>query len=205
MQPVRTLVMAKAPRAGMAKTRLIPRLGAAGAAALARRMLDHMLRNASSAAIGPVELCASPAVTDELWRGVDLPADIAHSTQGDGDLGARMARHARRIIQAGEALLLVGTDCIELDVPTLRAAALALQSHDCVLHPTFDGGYALLGLRRYDDSLFSQIAWSTDSVARSTLERITQLGWSLHQAAMLHDIDEPADLSHLPADWHTQA
>jgi uncharacterized protein len=202
MQPVRTLVLAKAPRAGFAKTRLIPRLGPAGAATLARRMLDHMLANAVSAAIGPVELCASPAFTEDAWHGIVLPASITHSTQGEGDLGERMARHARRIIQAGESLLLVGTDCIELDALTLRAAAHALRNHDCVLHPTFDGGYALLGLRRYHDSLFSQIAWSTDSVARTTIERIAQLGWSLHQAAMLHDIDEPADLSHLPAHWY---
>jgi uncharacterized protein len=203
MQPVRTLVLAKAPRPGFAKTRLIPRLGEAGAAALARRMLDHMLASASSAGIGPVELCASPAVTEDAWGDIVLPAGISCSTQGDGDLGDRMARHARRIIQAGESLLLVGTDCIELDAHTLRAAAHALQDHDCVMHPTFDGGYALLGLRRYDDSLFTQIAWSTDSVARITIERVAQLGWSFHQAEMLHDIDEPADLRHLPADWYS--
>jgi uncharacterized protein len=202
MSRVRTLIFAKAPRPGLAKTRLIPRLGAVGAAALARRMLDHMLASALSAAIGPVELCAAPAVDEDAWRDIVLPMHIVHSAQGEGDLGARMARHAQRIIAGGEALLLVGTDCIELDAHALRAAALALQSHDCVLHPTVDGGYALLGLRRYDDSLFAQIAWSTDSVASTTVERVQQLGWSLHQGALLHDIDEPADLSHLPTDWY---
>ena len=202
MPTVRTLVFAKAPQPGFAKTRLIPKLGAAGAAALARRMLDHMLASALSAAIGPVELCASPAVAEDAWRDIALPLHIAHSTQGDGDLGARLARHARRIIAGGEAVLLVGTDCLQLDPATLRAAALALQSHDCVLHPTLDGGYALLGLQRYDDSLFTQIAWSTDSVARTTIERIQRLGWTLHQGAVLHDIDEPADLRHLPGDWY---
>jgi rSAM/selenodomain-associated transferase 1 len=202
MASVRTLVFAKAPQPGLAKTRLIPQLGAAGAAALARRMLDHMLANALSAAIGPVELCASPALDQEAWRAIALPSNIAHSAQGEGDLGARLARHARRIVTAGEAVFLVGTDCIQLDADALRAAARALQSHDCVLHPTADGGYALLGLRHYDDSLFTQIAWSTDSVARTTLERIQRLGWSLHQGAVLHDIDEPADLRHLPEGWY---
>jgi glycosyltransferase A (GT-A) superfamily protein (DUF2064 family) len=70
-----------------------------------------------------------------------------------------------------------------------------------VLHPTLDGGYALLGLRRYDRSLFSDIAWSTASVAGTTITRIRQLGWSLHQGTLLHDIDEPADLAYLPNDW----
>jgi len=202
MSRIRTLVFAKAPQPGFAKTRLIPRLGEVGAAALARRMLDHMLASALAAGIGPVELCASPAMEENAWHGIVLPAGIDHSAQGEGNLGARLARHARRILQTGEPLLLVGTDCIELDAHALRAAAHALQDHDCTLHPTLDGGYALLGLRRYDDSLFAEIAWSTDSVARITIERIEQLGWTLHRGAVLHDVDEPADLRHLPPDWY---
>jgi uncharacterized protein len=201
MAPVRTLVFAKAPRPGLAKTRLIPQLGAEGAAALARRMLDHMLASACAASIGPVELCATPAPEDPAWHGIVLPAGVACSAQGEGDLGERLARHARRVLGGGEALLVVGTDCIELDAMALRAAAQALHRHDCVLHPTLDGGYALLGLTRFHDSLFTDIAWSTASVASTTIERIERLGWSLHRAALLHDIDEPADLRHLPQHW----
>jgi rSAM/selenodomain-associated transferase 1 len=201
MAPVRTLVFAKAPRAGLAKTRLIPQLGAEGAAALARRMLDHMLASAAAAGIGPVELCATPSIEAPGWHGIGLPAGIACSAQGEGNLGERLARHAQRVLAGGEALLLVGTDCIELDAARLRAAAQALRQHDCVLHPTLDGGYALLGLTRYHESLFTDIAWSTASVAATTIERIAQLGWSLHRATLLHDIDEPADLRHLPEHW----
>jgi rSAM/selenodomain-associated transferase 1 len=185
----------------LAKTRLIPELGAIGAAALARRMLDHMLSNAYAAAIGPVELCATPALDDAAWRDVALPTGVVCSTQGDGTLGDRLARHARRVLENDESLLLVGTDCVELDAITLRAAARALEQYDCVLHPTLDGGYALLGLRQYHESLFTDIAWSTASVAATTIERIERLGWSLHRAALLHDIDEPTDLQHLPGDW----
>jgi uncharacterized protein len=201
MSTVRTLVFAKAPRPKLAKTRLIPELGAEGAAALARRMLHHTLASAMAASIGPVELCAAPAVEDPAWQGVLLPAEISCSVQGEGDLGDRLARHARRVLAGGERVLLVGTDCVELDAARLRAAAQALRDHDCVLHPTFDGGYALLGLRRFHNSLFTDIAWSTDSVAATTLARIEQLGWSLHRAERLQDIDEPTDLQHLPASW----
>ncbi len=201
MQPVRTLIFAKAPRPGFAKTRLIPRLGAEGAAVLARRMLEHMLANALAAAIGPVELCAAPAIADAAWQGITLPTAIEFSAQGDGDLGQRLARHAQRVLARGERLLLVGTDCMELDALTLRAAAEALQDHDCVIHPTLDGGYALLGLRHYHNSLFTNVAWSTASVAATTLERIGQLGWSLQRARLLHDIDEPGDLQYLPDEW----
>lgn len=203
MQPaVRTLVFAKAPRAGLAKTRLIPRLGAQGAATLARRMLDHMLTNALQAGIGPVELCTAPVVTDAAWQGIALPQQITCSAQGEGDLGARLSRHAHRVIEAGEPLLLVGTDCIELDAQALREAARALHAHDAFMHPARDGGYVLLGLRRYDARLFSDIQWSTHSVARTTIERIQELRWSLLCGAVLHDIDEPADLQYVPPHWY---
>jgi len=198
---MRILIFAKAPRAGAAKTRLIPALGADRAAALAHRMLDRMLASAIEAACGTVELCASPAIDSTDWRDVALPRHLAISAQGEGDLGARLARHALRAIKQDGGVLLVGTDCLELDATKLRDAAQALRNVDTVLHPTFDGGYALLGLRRFDASLFDGIEWSTASVAETTRQRIAQLGRTLHLAATLHDIDEPADLAHVPAEW----
>jgi len=56
----RIVIFAKAPVAGLAKTRLIPALGAETAARLARRMLLHTLHEASEAAVGQVELCVTP-------------------------------------------------------------------------------------------------------------------------------------------------
>jgi glycosyltransferase A (GT-A) superfamily protein (DUF2064 family) len=80
----------------------------------------------------------------------------------------------------------------------LRAAALALEECDAFVHPTEDGGYALLGLRRFDPSLFGGIAWSTDRVAAATIARIEALGWSLRVGETLRDVDEPADLARHP-------
>ena len=72
---------------------------------------------------------------------------------------------------------------------------------DAVLIPAFDGGYVLLGLARFDASLFEGIAWSSASVAGATLCRLQQLGWSVQRQPMLHDIDEAHDLQWLPAGW----
>ena len=66
-----------------------------------------------------------------------------------------------------------------------------------VIHPAADGGYALLGLSRFDRSLFEGIVWSTPSVAADTLERLLRLGWTVHVAEVLHDVDEPADLERI--------
>lgn len=194
MKPVRTIILAKAPRPGRVKTRLIPLLGADGAAALAREMLARTVAAARDARIGPVELCASPAIDDAAWADVALPDDIAFSAQRDGDLGARMAHAAERTVARGEAVLLVGTDCAEIGAALLREAARRLADTDAVLHPTADGGYAVLGLRRFDRRVFDGIAWSTATVAATTIARLNTLGWSSCIGCELHDVDEPDDL-----------
>lgn len=187
----RIVIFAKAPVPGHAKTRLIPALGAEGAADLAAAMLAATCREALTAGVGPVELCMAghPEWTGELPDGVEV------TDQGEGDLGDRLWRATER---AGPPLLLIGTDCPALDRHRLRDSAQRVHNHDAVLHPAADGGYALLGLNRLDRSLFSAMPWSTDAVAAETIARISALGWSLHIGETLRDIDEPADLAHLP-------
>jgi len=201
MRNVRIVVFAKAPVAGQVKTRLIPSLGAQGAADLARRMLVRTLAQAVAAAAGPVELCVTAGPADPIWQSLDVPAGITWSDQGEGDLGMRMARAAQRTAATGEAVLLIGTDCPALDAGQLRMAAAALQHCDATITPTADGGYVLLGLNRFHPSLFDGIEWSTDSVAQETRRRLAALHWSVREAPPLHDIDEPADLRWLPRGW----
>lgn len=196
-KPVRIVIFAKAPLPGFAKTRLIPALGAQGAADLARRMLTCTLHAALAAQVGTVELCVSPAPADPVWPTFELSQAVQWTDQGEGDLGERMARAARRTLDGGESVLLIGTDCPELDAAQLLRAANALQRSDATLLPTFDGGYVLLGLNRFHPSLFSDIAWSTASVATETMRRMNALGWHVARHATVHDIDEPADLQWL--------
>lgn len=201
MKPVRIVIIAKAPQPGLAKTRLIPALGAEGAADLARHMLMHTLDKAIAANMGIVELCATPASADPVWQTLSIPDAVHWSDQGDGDLGERMARAAQRVIYGGEAVVLIGTDCPELSVDDLRQTGSELQRADVSIFPTADGGYALLGLNHFHPSLFSDIAWSTDTVAFQTLCRLGQLGWTVQSHAKVHDIDEPGDLKWLPNTW----
>lgn len=200
MSATRIIIFAKAPQPGLAKTRLIPALGAERAAALAQRMLEATLQHALRAKVGPVELRVAPAISESAWRCIAIPDGVEISAQGEGDLGARLARAARRRLKLDAAVMLVGCDCPQLDFTVLQQAAQTLQRVDAVMHPTADGGYALLGLRRYHPRLFSDIPWSTSTVAHRTIQQIDALQWSLHVAATFHDIDEPADLRHLPVE-----
>lgn len=191
----RIVIFAKAPLPGRVKTRLIPALSADGAARLAGRMLRDMFAQANSVLIASAELCLDPEPDHPDWEGL-LPRHAKLlSAQGDGDLGERLARAARRVIADGARALLVGTDCPSLTERRLRDACWELETHDAVIYPTFDGGYALLGLKSFDPTIFSGIDWSTASVARQTRARIAALGWSLHLGETLQDVDEPEDLA----------
>lgn len=198
---IRIIIFAKAPQANFAKTRLIPALGAEGAANIAYIMLKNTLSGAIGTGLGKVELCVTPDLTSAVWQGVEIPVGVEVSHQGEGDLGERMARATTRALAQGEAVILIGTDCIEMSAALLTEAIQSLDSNDTVIYPTADGGYALLGLRQFDPSVFSNIAWSTSDVAYQTILKIKQLHWSIHIGNLLHDVDMPDDLKHVPEEW----
>ncbi len=191
------VVMAKAPLPGLAKTRLIPALGAAGAAALAARMLRHTLGEALSAGLGPVTLCAAPQASHPAFAEVARDGRITMADQGDGDLGARMQRAFEGTLSRHAGALLIGTDAPALDAAVLRAAHAALTGHDVVIVPAHDGGYVLIGLRRLLPRLFEDMTWSTPQVLAITRQRLLEAGLRWAELPALHDIDEPADLVHL--------
>ena len=196
----RVVIMAKAPVAGAVKTRLIPAIGAEGAALLARHMLDATVTAAKEAGLGVPQLCASPSPGDTAWHEL-LPEGVVVTDQGEGDLGERMARAARRVIDGGSPVLLIGTDCPGLTASRIRAMGERLADHDAVIHPAADGGYVLLGLRRFDPSLFEKLEWSGPNVATVTSSRIRGLGWSLCVGETLQDIDEPGDIPAMGEYW----
>ena len=195
------IVFAKAPVPGLAKTRLAPALGEAGAAALAERMLRHALAQAVAADVGPVELCAAPDASHPALQAAAAAQGVRLTEQGTGDLGLRMHRAFARSLMHHGRVLLIGTDAPSLDAGVLRQAASALQDHDAVFVPALDGGYALVGQRRADPRWFSDMRWSHDRVMEDTRERLRAAGVRWAELPAVADIDEPADLVHLPPGW----
>lgn len=194
------IIFAKYPAPNKAKTRLQPALGVEGAARMARQLLLHSIDQAIDTGFS-VELCVSPVPTDSCWQAFDLPNSLRWSAQTDGDLGLRMLVASQLALQHFKKVVLVGTDCPSLTVSCIQTAVKQLDQHDAVMVPATDGGYVLLGFKQVDESLFSDIIWSTASVAAVTKQRIAALGWTLALFDPLHDIDEPKDLKHLPSGW----
>lgn len=199
------IIFAKAPVAGQTKTRLIPALGPGGAAALAERMLRHTVSQALASGCGQVELCVTPETTHEAFtrQVTQSGGALLLAEQGEGDLGQRMDRALTRTLQHHGSAILIGTDAPALDVQVLRAASQALTNHDAVFVPALDGGYALVGLTHPQPELFANMVWSTHRVMAQSRDRMQVAGLRWTELDLVADIDEPADLGHLPAGWLT--
>ena len=193
--PAALAVFAKAPVPGLAKTRLIPALGAAGAARAQRGFALQTLATARSTGIGTVTLWCAPDAGHRFFRALQRRHGVKVLDQTGGDLGHRMAgamathfAHAPRM-----PLLIVGTDCPVLTPEHLQQAADALQLHDAALIPAEDGGYVLIGLRRPLPGVFLGVDWSTPQVLAQTQARLRAVGASCQVLPALWDVDEPVD------------
>jgi uncharacterized protein len=194
----RVMVFARAPTPGEAKTRLIPALGKAGAAALHRRLAVHSLRAATDANLGPVELWCAPDTSDLFFRECQRSLGISLYAQGGGDLGARMQRAFESALARSRRAILVGSDIPALSAQYLRDAERALAGgDDVVIGPAEDGGYVLVGLSRCDPELFRGIPWGGSEALAETRRRIAALAWRVIELPALWDVDRPEDLERL--------
>lgn len=186
----RVALFARFPEPGRAKTRLIPALGAAGAAALHRRLTERAL-GTLRASLLPFELrhTGAPPAAFRAWLGKDIPL----ADQGEGDLGVRMARAA-----ADTPAILVGSDLPDLAPRHLRAAAAALDTQPAAIGPAEDGGYWLLALREPMPFLFEPMAWGTGTVFADTMTRFAAHGVVPAVLERLADLDRPEDLARWP-------
>jgi uncharacterized protein len=192
---VAVAVLAKAPLPGFAKTRLVPVLGADGAAVLQARLIARAAATACAAGIGPVTLWVTPDERHPALQEIAARLAVTLARQRDGDLGERMLA----AIEAARApVLLIGTDCPVLSPDHLRKAADILRGGtDAVVIPAEDGGYALIGLRAAEPALFSDMRWSTPGVMAETRRRLKRLGLRWQEPVTLWDVDLPADLERL--------
>ena len=195
----RVVVFARAPEPGKVKTRLIPALGEAAAAALHRRLVMHSLRAATDAQLGPVELWCAPDAGHPFFRECERRFGMSLYSQGEGDLGARMQRAFGATLARARRAILVGSDIPALSAQYLRDAERALVGgNDAVIGPAEDGGYVLIGLSCCEAELFREIPWGGPEVLPQTRRRIAALRWRLAELPGLWDVDWPEDLERLP-------
>lgn len=185
--------------AGKVKTRLIPALGAKGAAELHRRLTRQALSTALRSSLGSVTLFCLPDTRHPFFRRLRKELDISLRSQRGADLGERMHHALRFALTRCDSALIIGSDCPGINEAYLRQAAASLISGDdpVVLGPARDGGYVLIGASQLDPHIFHAVPWGTGQVLEVTRARLRGLGWRWRELAPMEDIDRPEDLARL--------
>ncbi|MCU1262798.1 MAG: hypothetical protein JWO80_5683 [Bryobacterales bacterium] len=185
-------IFAKPPVPGEVKTRLIPALGAAGAAGLASAMLLDVWRT--------VEFC--PGVRPILATTLpgDFPVCVSSDDvwlQGAGDLGQRIECILSRGLREAAVAIAIGADSPALTAGHLERALDVLQTNDAVVGPSTDGGFYLLGLRACAPGLLSSLPWSSSETWDALKRRMEDHRLSVVELEPLFDVDTPGDLTTL--------
>lgn len=193
-------VFAKAPAPGEVKTRLIPALGARGAAELQEKLIERTLEQALAAKVGRVELWCAPDTEHPFFRRCRRRYRLRMQQQRGEDLGARMSEALEAGLARGELPVLVGTDCTEIWASDFEQAALWLRSGtDAVFCPVEDGGYVLVALSRPAPFLFADMPWSSPQVIEETRRRLSANRFDWRELDGRFDLDRPEDLRRAPA------
>lgn len=197
--------MAKAPRRGEVKTRLVPPLTPAEAAALSGAFLrdaaENILTAAETAAIDGW-VAYSPPGSEAVFEAL-LPRGIRLLPSRRPGLAASLLDAADDLLATGYGgACLVNNDSPTLPTAAIGAAARALAAPGdrAVLGPAADGGYYLIGLKRLHRRLFEDIDWSTERVLRQTLDRAAEIGLATVMLPVWYDVDDLASLRRLIAE-----
>lgn len=184
------LIFARKPALGKVKTRLAEGLGEAKALEIYKLLLAHCEKIAGLINADPW-IWSTQLPLEGYFSGLK---NVKFRQQVEGDLGTRMKYAFQEAFKAGyQKVIIIGSDVIELQDGTVNAAFEDLDDFDIVLGPAYDGGYYLLGMKLLHESLFEGIAWSTDTVAETSLRKALDLDLSISQVKIHRDIDTKED------------
>jgi rSAM/selenodomain-associated transferase 1 len=193
------VVLAKAPRPRLVKTRLCPPLEPEQAAALYECMLDDVLEESAAACSAAGSALYVTVYPDDAAPSIAqrVPSSARVLVQRGADLAARMQYAIAQAAAAGfEQIVLRGSDSPALPRSSIVQAFDALVGSDLALSRDVDGGYALLAVRRPHPGLLDH-AMSTDSVANDTLSNATRMGLRCRELEPGFDLDTADDLVRL--------
>jgi len=188
------ILFAKYPVPGFAKTRLIPALGEAGAAALHRRLTERTVATMlAAAAMYGARMEVQYTGADEADFRAWLGGEVALVPQPEGDLTDRLIAASRETPH-----IFLGADTPDLTAEIVGQAIAALDTHEVVIGPAEDGGYYLIGMRQARPGLLTDMPWSTEQVFPETMRRLGAAGIEPALLPTLADCDRPEDLARWP-------
>ncbi len=200
MSRAAVLLIAKAPRPGLCKTRMEPLLGPDGAARLQAALVARAAAWAS--ALGDAYVAFTP--DDAEGELAALAPGATLFPQSAGDLGDRLAHGTAHVLaEHGGPVVVIGSDAPTITQGHGRAALADLaEGCDVSIGPAADGGWYLMALREPHPELFAlpTEAWGGPEVMAMTLAAAQAAGLGVGMLRSERDLDEPADALALLAD-----
>jgi uncharacterized protein len=190
------VIMAKAPKPGVVKTRLAQSLPLAAVVELYRCLLDDTVALARTLDDVDVAIMCPASDVEDLSGAVgDAIPIVAQS--GDG-LAAGLTSVFAHFAAAGRRRIVAfNSDSPHLPASVLKGAFQTLAECDMVVGPTHDGGYYLVGASVSHPGLFAGDGLGTTNAFEALLARGRTLGLSVGLTDPFYDIDVAADLSRL--------
>jgi rSAM/selenodomain-associated transferase 1 len=189
------LLFVKYPEPGKVKTRLAAQVGSEEAARIYCCLVAAICESLPEESQVIVAF-DPPQMTGEIeqWLRPLLRGEPNFTPQKSGDLGARLSGAFDEVFASGfQKVAVIGSDCVEVTDATFAQAWRALETCDCAVGPSNDGGYYLLALREPQPALFEGIVWSSDQTLAHTLARAREQGLSMSLLPSLNDVDTEND------------
>lgn len=185
------IIMTKNPVLGKCKTRLAKTIGDEKALAIYVQLLDYTAKFSKKVS-ADVFIYSTDRLTDkQRWES----AKTYFRIQSKGDLGDKMHNAIQDVLRAGYSkVIVVGSDCAEINSEDIEQAFQQLGTHDLTLGPALDGGYYLIGMKVVNPTLFKEITWSRASVFKETISKIESENLSYSLLEVKSDIDVEEDL-----------
>ncbi len=188
-------LFAKAPSPGSVKTRLAESIGPTAACALYQAFLQDLAERCR--VWGDVRQVGYAPATEAGRAALAAIFDTGYEfwPQPTGDLGARMEAFFLAAFAAGaERTVLIGTDSPDLPAESITAAWAQLSVVDVVFGPALDGGYYLIGARRFLPGALANVRWSTDQTLAESIRSVEAAGLTTALLPLWGDVDTAEDL-----------
>jgi uncharacterized protein len=190
------LIFVKYPEPGKVKTRLAKNIGLENAAVLYRKMAETIIHDLSKLTdYTKIIFFDPPERKNDVMRWLTFNG-LSFIAQEGNSLGEKMLNAFSHAFSLGaDKAVIIGTDCPQITTQTILRAFEKLEKSEAVIGPSYDGGYYLLGLRRFSREIFHDIDWSTNLVFDQTMKKIRDEGLQSTCLETLRDVDTVEDLS----------
>jgi uncharacterized protein len=198
------IIMASNPDKGRVKRKLAKEVGDEQALGVYQKLLIYTKEITKKLNCDKSVFYSDRIDDNDLWDNMIYTKNL----QSGDNRGERLTDAFTRAFAMGkDRVVVIGTDCIELESYMIKEAFAVLESNDVVMGPSSDGGYYMLGMRKFLPMLLLEKDWNSDDLLMDTIIDLKKLDSKYYLLKTLNNIETSADLDQLsrvqqkPDDW----